>query len=69
MTPAPKRRWLRFSLRTLFAVVTALALVLPLVATGYRKWLAMSPGEPWPCFVSEAEFEQMILASEGPAAN
>ncbi len=24
MTPAPKRRWLRFSLRTLFVVVTVL---------------------------------------------
>jgi hypothetical protein len=28
MTDAPKRRWLRFQLRTLFVVLTAFALVL-----------------------------------------
>ncbi len=35
MTPAPKRRWLRFSLRTMFVVVTAVCLGL-----GYQwRWI------------------------------
>jgi hypothetical protein len=32
MSPAPKRRWFRFSLRTLFAVVTFWAIGLPFIA-------------------------------------
>jgi hypothetical protein len=35
MTPAPKRRWFSFSLRTLFVVVTASA-----AAIGYLTWKA-----------------------------
>jgi hypothetical protein len=41
MPTATKRRWFQFSLRTLFVVVTAWALVLPLIppiVARYRAW-------------------------------
>ncbi len=37
MIAAPKRRWFRFSLRTLFLVVTTLAILLAVVAWKFRQ--------------------------------
>jgi len=38
MTPAPKRRWFRFSLRTLFVVLTVCALCSPAIVKQYKDW-------------------------------
>jgi len=36
----PRRRWYQFSLRTLFGVLTVVALATPSTARRYRQWQA-----------------------------
>jgi hypothetical protein len=42
MTPAPKRRWFRFSLRTLFVVVTLFVILIGGMIQVYRLRTAAS---------------------------
>ncbi len=78
MTPAPKRRWFRFSLRTLFVVLT-LAALLPWIAVNLnwmheRSVIADSKrlpleGEkraPWPLWIFGAKGFARINAKVPP---
>lgn len=60
MTPAPKRRWLRFSLRTLFVVVTVFAMLAGVLPTTVA-WLF--PPKP------AAKLPPEVITIIGPAAD
>jgi hypothetical protein len=59
MTPTPKRRWFRFSLRTMFVVATASALWVGLGACAFQSdsFLFMM------AFIVGSFFATLILAS------